>query len=137
VSEWLQPTTHSKWSALSVSFRRIQLVMRKSSGAKALCRVKIEFNTIINIFQDSFELPMNNGKAFNRNLEKANPFYTDKELCGLEIKMLTLVKVTLWLLMRLSEWLTTIFNMARKKYNLYTCKISYQNHHNTWEHSNL
>jgi len=77
--------------------------MRKSSGAKALCRVKIEFNTMINIFQDSFELPMNNGKAFNRNLEKANPFYTDKELCGLEIKMLTLVKVTLWLLMRLSE----------------------------------
>jgi hypothetical protein len=47
-----------------------------------------------NVFQDSFKPPMTNGKRFNKNLEKANPSYTDRELYGLETKMLTLVKGT-------------------------------------------
>ncbi len=84
-----------------------------------------------NIFQDSFKPPITNGKRFKKNLEKANPFYTDKELCGLETKILTLVKVTSWLLKRLSGCSTAIFIMERKKYNLSTCKTSCQSHPNT------
>jgi hypothetical protein len=131
VLAWLQLTTPSKWIALSVSFKRILLAIKKNFGTKALLLGKIEFNTMISTYRNSSKPQINNGRKFNKNLERANPSSTKKVLYGLETKMLTPDKETSNLLIKLWEWSTPIFNIVRRRYNLFTWNISCKSRPNT------
>ena len=67
--------------------------MRKIIGAKASLLVRISFKAMKNISQDSFVLPMKNGRWSNRISVKEKVFFTEKVLFGLETKMSIPVRV--------------------------------------------
>jgi hypothetical protein len=111
--------------------------MRNIFGAKASLHVKIGSKATKNIWQDSYVLPMKNGKWSNKILVMEKFLFIDRVLFGLETKMSILVRVISEQLMKLLCRSTVSSKKERKKSNLYTLRKLSTRHLNIWRYSNL